>query len=151
MTGLIKVSRSTKELLVKIKQIEDDYIKKGEEITLDKIAYILKISKEEVAFALESKARVESIDEKLYDSNQDGETKISQIKDEKDENNNLINRMCINELIKELEKREQEIIILRYFQNKTQTEVAKRLGISQVQVSRIEKKVLLTMRSKINA
>ena len=137
--------------MVKINQIQDEYIKKGEEVTIEKIAKALKIPKEEVAFALESKNPIESIDVQIYDDSKEGETKISQIKDQNDENNKLINKLCINKLIKELEKREQEIIILRYYQNKTQTEVANKLGISQVQVSRIEKKVLLTMRSKMNA
>lgn len=150
MTGPIKVSRSTKELLVKIKQIEDEYTKRGMELTIDIIAKTLKISKEEVAFAQESKRPIESIDEKIYDD-KEGETKLNQIKDEKDEANSLVNKICINELIKGLEKREQEIIILRYYQNKTQIEVAKKLGISQVQVSRIEKKILLDMRAKMQA
>ena len=151
MIGIIKVSRSTKELLSKIKQIQEDYIKKGKEITIDLISKQLKVSKEEIVFALDSNMKVESIDEKLYDENTRGESKINQIKDEKNETDNLVNKMCIKKLIHELEQREQQIILLRYFNDKTQKEVANIFGISQVQVSRIEKKILLEMRNKISA
>ena len=67
----------------------------------------------------------------------------------KDETGNIINKICVQELIEELGDREKEIIILRYYKGKTQSEVAQRLGITQVQVSRIEKKILLEMRQKI--
>ncbi len=152
MTGPIKVSRSIKELLTHINQIKEDYLKNtGEEISIDDIAKKLKLTKEEVAFAIESRNPIGSIDEEIYEDKSNSETKINQIKDNKDETNKLLNKICISQLIKELEKREQEIIILRYYQNKTQLEVAKKLGISQVQVSRIEKKILLAMRNKIEA
>ena len=78
-----------------------------------------------------------------------GRTKISKIGIQKDETSGLINRLCLAKLIKELEKRDREIIVLRYICEKTQTEVARILGISQVQVSRIEKKCLNKMKEKI--
>lgn len=81
---------------------------------------------------------------------QDGETKITKIHNGKDETGNLINKMCLNDLIKSLNEREQKIIMLRYYKEKTQSEVAKILGITQVQVSRLEKKILLNMREKIS-
>lgn len=150
MIGLIKISRSTKELLIKIKHVQDEYLKEyGEEISLSKLSKKIGVEKEEIIFALESKNKIESIDEQLYDEN--SELKINQIKDNKDETNSLINKMCINKLIKELKKREQEIIILRYYKDQTQKEVGEKLGISQVQVSRIEKKILLDMRNKLKA
>ena len=126
-------------------------MKRGKEVTIDTIAKKLKVPKEEIVFALESNVKIESIDEKIYENKTSGETKINQIKDEKDETNNLINKICFERLIKELGKREQQIIILRYYKEKTQKEVAKIFGISQVQVSRIEKKVLIEMRNKISA
>lgn len=151
MTGPIKISRSIKELLTKIKEIQREYLsKKGEDINISQIAKILKVSKEEIAMALESERTLESIDEESYDNDSNGETKISKISNGKDETALLIDKICINNLIEELEAREKQIILLRYYRGKTQTEVAKMLGVTQVQVSRLEKKILLNMREKMN-
>lgn len=110
----------------------------------------MKVSKEEVAMALESERTLESIDEESYDNESNGETKISKISNGKDETALLIDKICINNLIEELEAREKQIILLRYYRGKTQTEVAKMLGVTQVQVSRLEKKILLKMREKMS-
>ena len=115
---------------------------------IQELAKILKVSKEEIVVALDAIRSPESIDEELYDE-EGGETKISKISTNKDETGNVINKICVQELIEELEDREKEIIILRYYKGKTQSEVAQRLGITQVQVSRIEKKILIEMRNKI--
>ena len=150
MIGPIKVSRSLKELCVKIKEIQEEWLKKkGEEITIGQISKELKISKEEVAMALESQRPLESIDQQIYDDS-NGETKIGKIDNGKDETGELITKICLDNLIKKLSEREQKIIILRYYKEKTQSEVAKVLGITQVQVSRLEKKILLNMRQKIS-
>lgn len=150
MTGPIKISRSIKELIVKIKEIQKAYlIKTGQEITIDKIALELKISKEEIALAMESQTSVQSIDEEIYENSNMGESKINQIKDEKDEEQLIVNKIFIKQTIKNLEEREQKIILLRYYKNRTQSEVAKILGISQVQVSRIEKKILHLIRENL--
>jgi len=98
---------------------------------------------------LESEKPIDSINEDSYDNDSKGETKISKISNGKDETSILINKICIDNLIEELDKRDKQIILLRYYREKTQSEVAKLLGISQVQVSRIEKKILLSMREKI--
>ena len=149
--GPIKISRSLKELSTKIKEIQREYLcKKGEDIGITQISQILKISKEEIAMALESERPLESINEESYDNESNGETKISKISNGKDETAILIDKICINNLINELEAREKQIILLRYYRGKTQTEVAKLLGITQVQISRIEKKILLRMREKIS-
>jgi len=151
MTGPIKVSRSLKELCAKIKEIQREYLNnKGEEINISQIAKILKVSKEDIAMALESERPIESIDQEAYDDNSKGETKIGKIDNGKDETGELVNKICLSDLIKNLNEREQKIIILRYYKEKTQTEVAKILGITQVQVSRLEKKILLNMRQKIS-
>lgn len=124
-------------------------LKKGEDINILQIAKILKVSKEEVAMALESERPLESINEENYDNESNGETKISKISNGKDETAILIDKICISKLIKELDERERQIILLRYYRGKTQTEVAKMLGVTQVQISRIEKKILLSMREKM--
>ena len=147
--GAIKVSRSIKELSAKIGQIQKEYItKKGEEITVEELARELKVEKEEIVVALESQRTVESIDKNVYDD-ENGESKISKISNQKDETTILLNKLCVEDLINNLETRDKKIILLRYYKRKTQTEVAKMLGITQVQVSRLEKRILSEMKEKI--
>lgn len=147
--GPIKVSRSIKELATKINEIQKQNINKtGEELQINELSKILNVTKEEIVVALDAVKKPESIDEDVYDE-AGGETKISKISTNKDETAMVINKICIQELIEELKEREKEIIILRYFKGKTQAEVAAKFGITQVQVSRIEKKILNEMRKKI--
>ena len=147
--GAIKVSRSIKELSAKIGQIQKEYItKKGEEITVEELARELKVEKEEIVVAIESQRTVESIDKNVYDD-ENGESKISKISNQEDETTILLNKLCVEELINNLETRDKKIILLRYYKRKTQTEVAKMLGITQVQVSRLEKRILSEMKEKI--
>ena len=147
--GAIKVSRSIKELSAKIGQIQKEYItKKGEEITVEELARELNVEKEEIVVALESQRTVESIDKNVYDD-ENGESKISKISNQEDETTILLNKLCVEELINNLETRDKKIILLRYYKRKTQTEVAKMLGITQVQVSRLEKRILSEMKEKI--
>ena len=142
--GPIKISRSIKELNSKINELQNKNLKEaGQELSVKEVARKLNVSKEEVAVAIESARPLESINEEAYNE-ENGESKISKISNKEDDVNKLINR-----LIQELDEREKKIIILRYFREKTQTEVANLLGISQVQVSRIEKKILNSMRTKI--
>lgn len=148
--GPIKISRSTKELAGKIREIQHRYLNdKGEEITIGEIAKQLKTTKEEVAMALESMNPLTSINEEVYGEENNGESKINFIHNDVDEAEKIVNHLAVREFIQDLEERERKIILLRYYQEKTQTEVAKMLGISQVQVSRMEKKILLAMREKI--
>ena len=148
--GPIKISRSIKELATKINEIQRQHINKtGEEMKITELAESLNVTKEEIVVALDANRKPESIDEEVYDET-GGETKISKISTNKDETGNIINKLCIQELINELNDREKRIIILRYYKGKTQSEVAEKLGITQVQVSRIEKKILLEMRRKIS-
>ena len=147
--GPIKISRSIKELASKINEIQRKNINKtGEELKINELADILNVNKEEIVVALDANQKIESIDEEIYDDT-GGETKISRISTNKDETGNIINSLCIQELLSSLSKRDKQIIILRYYKGKTQNEVAKMLGITQVQVSRIEKKLLREMREKI--
>lgn len=144
--GIIKISRSIKELSSKIKELQREFLIKGEEITVEKLSKILKVSKEDISIAIESQNSVASIDEEAYEQDSQGESKISKINIKEDETNKLINKLCIEQLISKLEKREQKIILLRYYKGKTQGEVAKILNISQVQVSRIEKRSISLLR-----
>ena len=148
--GPIKISRSIKELGIKIREVQRDYLTKhGEDIKISEIATILNVSIEDIAVALDATRPIDSIDEEAYEGDEKT-SKISKISNNKDDVGDLINKITIKKLINELDSRQKQIIILRYFKEKTQTEVAKALGISQVQVSRIEKKILSNMREKIS-
>ena len=151
--GPIKVSRSIKELGMKIREIQRVYLgKKGEEIGINEIAKELNITKEEVAMAMEASNNITSLEECKY-TNKDG-SKISimdRLTTGKDEGEMIANRLTVKELINGLDRREKEVIMLRYYKEKTQTQVAKILGITQVQVSRIERKVLNKMKVKLKS
>lgn len=150
--GTIKVSRSLKELGTKIKEIQKEYIiKKGREVTIQELEKELEVSKEDIVLAIESAQNVESIDNVMYVNNKNGNS-ISlkeRITTGKNEQEIITNKIVINELIQSLEKKEKQIILLRYFKGKTQTQVANLLGITQVQVSRLEKKILNNMKEKL--
>lgn len=151
--GPIKVSRSIKELNVKILELQKEYFNKhGRDITLDEISRELKISKEEITMALDSTRPVDSIENAKYtDSKTDKTVSIlEQISTGKDEETEITNRLAIKNLINELDDKEKEIIMLRYYKQKTQMQVSKIMGITQVQVSRIERKVLDNMRRKLS-
>lgn len=149
--GIIKISRQTKELAIKIKQIQNEYMnKKGEEITIGKLSEILDLSKEEIAAAIESNSYVDSI-YSVEDGSEDDRMLVEKIADSKDEYNCLVDKMALNEIINHLEAREKEVVMLRFYKEQTQAQVGKILGITQVQVSRIEKRVLDKMRLKLEA
>ena len=149
--GPVKVSRSIKELNIKISELQKEYQNKGKELSLVEISKILKVSKEDVIMAMESSRNIESIENDM--SGTDNEGKGLSIADTltsgKDEQNQIVNRIAIQKMIGNLQQREKEIILLRFYKDKTQSEVAKILGISQVQVSRIEKKILLGMKEEL--
>lgn len=107
--------------------------------------------KEEITLAMESTKPINSIEENLYsnDNEKNGINILDTLGNSKDEANIITNKITINKMINSLEKREKEIILLRYYKDKTQSEVGKILGISQVQVSRIEKKILNRMKKEL--
>ena len=148
--GNIKISRSIKELAIKIKDIQAKYIKeKGREITISEIEKELKVNKEDITIALDSLKPTISIYDDSYTNEEGGISLLDTLSQKEDEAEKITNKIIIKELIEKLEKREKEIILLRYYKNKTQTQVAKIVGISQVQVSRIEKKILENMKLKL--
>ncbi len=150
--GPIKISRSIKELNIKIIELQKEYLNKyGKEITLEQLAKELKTSKEDIAMALDSARPVNSIEDSQYRDNKTDKTisLVDQLSSGKDEENEITNRITIKKLISELKDNEKEVILLRYYKGKTQMQVAKILGITQVQVSRIERKVLDNMKRKL--
>lgn len=150
--GIIKVSRSVKELGIKIKQLQSEYLKKNhEEINIAQISKELKVDKEEVIFAMEAQRPIESIYQDENNDNNDKRELLSKIPVETNQELKIINNMALKQVIGKLNAREKQIIILRFYKDKTQTEVGKMLGISQVQVSRMEKSVLEKMKQRLEA
>ena len=151
--GPLKVSRSIKELGIKIRELQKEYLhKKGEEITIEKISQELKVSKEDITLALEATNTVDSIESSVYTNHKDGNSisLVETITNTRNEEELITNKLAINQLIENLEKRDKEIILLRFYKEKTQAQVAKILGITQVQVSRIERKILNNMKMKLS-
>lgn len=144
--GIVKVSRSLKELNMKIEMLIKQYEKEGKELTIEKIKEELKESKENILLALEAEREVKSIDEDMDDGSENMLIKQVKVESYEDE---TIRKLVLKEELNKLEEKERNIIVLRYFYNKTQSQIAEQYGISQVQVSRIEKKILLKMRENI--
>ena len=148
--GLIKVSRSVKELGMKVGAARESLSGSlGREPTIEEIAGELKVSREEVAASLEAGAEVESLYRPFGKNDGQELCLMDRLEEKEDAEETLLNRMVLRELILELGPKEREIIIRRYFYNQTQSVIAADLDISQVQVSRLEKKILRQMREKL--
>lgn len=148
--GLVKVSRSMKELGIRIKEVQKQELQKtGRDLRVEEIAKKLGVSAEEVAAAMDAFLPVESIYQSSYTNEEGAINIIDTLSTQVDESNTITNRLSIRALIDELEEKEKELMVLRYYQGKTQMQVAEILGITQVQVSRIEKRILSSMRMKL--
>jgi RNA polymerase sporulation-specific sigma factor len=144
--GSLKVSRSLKEIGNKIRRKKDELTKElGRSPTINEIADAMEISPEEVVHAQEAAKSPHSIHETVFENDGDPITLLDQIADS---DSKWFDKITLQDAIRSLDKRERVIVYLRYYKDQTQSEVAERLGISQVQVSRLEKKILKEM--KIN-
>lgn len=145
--GMIKVSRSLKEIAIKAKYMQDMLVKKeGHSPTMSELAEALDVSVEDLAVALDANMEVESLYSPL-NSNDNGEMYlIDKLSQSEANDGSMVDKIALKQIISQLKPKERQIIVLRYFQDKTQTEIAKEIGVSQVQVSRIEKKVLQSIR-----
>lgn len=147
--GMVKISRSVKESGWRIRNAESELIVRlGREPTIDEIAKHIEMSREEVVLTMEANREVESINRVVYE-NEGNEVCIGDQIADKSNGEELVNRIVLKKLLEELKDKERLIIKLRYFSDKTQAQVAESLGISQVQVSRLEKKILLRLREKM--
>lgn len=145
--GIIKVSRPLKEIANKAKYIKEKIShEKGREPTINEIAEELNIEPEELVMAMEAGMEVESLYSTIYQGDGNSVYLIDKLCESTD--GNMVDNIVLRQIISELKPKERTVIIMRYFDDKTQTEVAKAIGVSQVQVSRIEKKVLKAMREK---
>ena len=133
---------------------EKEYIcKKGREIKEEELEKELKVSKEDIVLAKEAGNNIESFENATYTNSKDGKniSLIEKISTGKNEEELVTNKLVVKELINSLENKEKEIILLRFYKEKTQSQVAKILGVTQVQVSRIERKILNNMRMKLTS
>lgn len=147
--GSIKVSRSLKELNHRIRRKRDDLAKElGRNPTIQEIATALGITPDEVVLAHEAGRSPSSIHETVFENDGDPITLMDQIADDPEEK--WFSNLTIKDIVERLSERERLIVYLRYYKDQTQSEVAERLGISQVQVSRLEKRILNTLRKQID-
>ena len=148
--GIIKVSRSTKQLNLQINKFIEGYINLYENSpTIDIIAGEFGITEQEVVYALDASIKPMSLFTLVGDDNGKEQYLIDKVEDDGYGVNNLDNYVLYN-AIKELPTREKKIIILRYFRDKTQKEIASELGVSQVQVSRLENKILQKIKNRLD-
>ncbi|MEI5907123.1 RNA polymerase sporulation sigma factor SigF [Bacillus spongiae] len=147
--GTVKVSRSLKETGNKIRRAKEELSKKLNRIpTINELADHLELSPEEIVMAQEASRAPSSIHETVYENDGDPITLLDQISDQNE--TKWFDKIALKEAIRELDERERLIVYLRYYKDQTQSEVAERLGISQVQVSRLEKKILQNMKERMD-
>ncbi|MCL1843602.1 MAG: RNA polymerase sporulation sigma factor SigF [Defluviitaleaceae bacterium] len=145
--GMIKVSRPMKELATKARyNTEMLTAKLGRAPTINELAAEIGASTEELIVATEASHDVESLHATIYQGDGSPIFLIDKVAQTSDNSEQAVNILALKQLIERLKPKERQVIILRYFRDKTQMEVAKAIGVSQVQVSRIEKKVLQTLK-----
>lgn len=142
-TGIIKVSRSLKESQYRVFKIREDLEKKlGREPSVTELAEAAEISLEELNMVLEAGAEVESLHKTIYQGEGTELSLLDKIPEKENRQEKLLDKVLLEELLGRLETEERKLIYMRYFQDMTQTEIARQLHISQVQVSRMEKRIL---------
>lgn len=147
--GTVKVSRSLKELANKIRHENENVMKEeGRTLHIKELAQRLDVGEDDIIMALDATRIPSSIHETVYENEGDSILLLDQITD--DDNKDWFDKLSLKEAIETLDKREKMIIYLRYYKDFTQSEVARRLGISQVQVSRLEKKILQLIKERMD-
>ena len=146
--GIVKISRKIKENQMKIIHQREIYInEKKQEPTIEELEKVCELTKEEIVMAMDASRNVESIDKEMY-SKDSAYTLMDLAEDDTNIEETVLNKIMVQQLMDMLESKERKIINLRYFKNKTQSQVAKEMGMTQVQVSRLEKKILNSMRNE---
>lgn len=148
----IRVSRSLKDTAYKAIYAKENLIKQNmKEPTINEISQEIGISKEDIVYALDAIQNPMSLYEPIFTDGGDALYVMDQISDKKNKEENWVEHLSLSEAMKRLGDREHEIISLRFFEGKTQMEVAEMIGISQAQVSRLEKNALKTMKNYLTA
>ena len=146
--GAVKVSRAIKGLNLKINKFVDAFLmENGRKASISDVAQHFKISEQDVVMAMDSAKMPVSLYTPFDDGEEDGLTIIDRFDGQ--ENDDFVDKFALKDLIDKLEERDKKIILMRYFYDKTQSEIAERLGVSQVQVSRLENKILENLRKKL--
>lgn len=148
--GMIKVSRSLKELAYKAylcqERLQEQW---GRDPTITEIAESLNVEREELTMALDASGDIESLHKPIYQKEGQEIRLMDKLPEKEGGEDKILNHMLLQQLLNYLDKDERQLIYLRYFANQTQTQVGRELGISQVQVSRMEKKILKNLRERI--
>ena len=147
----VRVSRSIRDVAFKAMQAKEKYIKENNaEPTMEQVALMLDLPLKDVVFALDAISETVSLSEPVYTDGNEAIKVLDQISDEKNCDEGIVERLSLNEAIKNLSDREKEILLMRYYVGKTQMEVSEEVGISQAQVSRLEKNALKTIKNFID-
>ena len=148
--GMLKVSRTLKEIAIKAYGIREKMGKsRGREPTAAEIAEELHVPVEELMMALEAGVPVESLQQMIYQGDGNEITLLDKLEENENQSEHVVDRLFLEELLGGLDGKERELIYQRYFMEKTQAAIADEMGISQVQVSRMEKKIIREMRGKL--
>ena len=148
--GAVKVSRAIKGLNLKINKFVDEFfVDNSRKPTILEIAEHFKIDEQDVVMAMDSAKMPVSLYTPFEDGDEDGLSIIDRFDGQ--ENEDFVDKFALKDIINKLEERDKKIILMRYFYDKTQSEIAKRLGVSQVQVSRLENKILENLRKKLES
>ena len=148
--SMIKVSRSLKELAMKAARLREQlFMERGEEPGVEELAGRLGVEPEELVQAMDSSTEVESLQKIVCQGDSEGLSLMDRVDYGRDDHEALLRRMLLEQLLSSLEPKERRLIILRFFYDRTQAQVAGELGMSQVQVSRLEKKILASLKSRL--
>ena len=148
--GILKVSRSLKENCAKIYNAREKLEKElGREPAMEEIAKEAELSVEEALISLESGAEVESLHKIIYQGDGNDISLMDRLVEKENGQDMALNRIFLDEILQKLDARERQLIFMRYFRDMTQTEIAAELGISQVQVSRMEKRILKELKKQL--
>ena len=146
--GSIKVSRALKSLNIQITKYIQKYRENHEnDPTIEELAKVFNVDEQEIVFAMDSRKSLLSLDDKQDESNPNSRTIIESIEDQ-NHTDNFIDNLMLKDIIKNLPQKDKQLIALRFFKDKTQSEIAEILNVSQVQVSRLENKIIDKLKSK---
>lgn len=148
--GMIKVSRSLKELAYRACRMQEELQEKnGRDPTVEELAGVLSVSAEDLLMAMEANGDIESLQKSIYQKDGQEIQLMDKLPGEKREEEQILDHLLLNDLLGTLGAKERQIIYLRYFADHTQSQIGEALGISQVQVSRMEKQILKKMRENV--
>lgn len=150
--GIIKVSRSVKNTARKLHYDKEDLTKKlGRDPSIEELSKFSGVSVEDIVYATESASSLQYLYDTIHQDEGSPVLLIDRLSEKADENEDFVDKLALKEALSNLDVKSRQIIMLRYFKDKTQIQVANMLGISQVQVSRIEKKVLKIIKEKLTS